>query len=85
MIEITEIKKGNHTSLVGGKRGCQGSPAVLLHRDLHQDMMTTMALDVARGFELLVSWKVIFRPESKLKSEIRKEFKLKRISSEWMA
>ena len=35
--------------------------------------------------EMIRGWKVIFRPEPKLKQEIRKEFKLKRISSEWMA
>ena len=34
--------------------------------------------------EMIRGWKVIFRPETKLKNEIRKEFKLKRISSEWM-
>jgi predicted histone-like DNA-binding protein len=35
--------------------------------------------------EMIKGWKVIFRPEPKLKQEIRKEFKLKRLSSEWMA
>ena len=35
--------------------------------------------------EMIRGWKVIFRPEPKLKQEIRKEFKLKRLSSEWMA
>ena len=35
--------------------------------------------------DYIKGWKVIFRPEPKLKEEIRKEFKLKRISSEWMA
>ena len=35
--------------------------------------------------EMIRGWKVIFRPEPKLKQEIRKEVKLKRLSSEWMA
>ena len=35
--------------------------------------------------EMIKGWKVIFRPDPQLKSEIRKEFKLKRLSSEWMA
>ena len=34
--------------------------------------------------EMIKGWKVIFRPDPQLKSEIRKEFKLKRLSSEWM-
>ena len=35
--------------------------------------------------EMIKGWKVIFRPDPQLKSEIRKEFKLKRISSEALA
>ena len=35
--------------------------------------------------EMIKGWKVIFRPDPQLKQEIRKEFKLKRLSSEWMA
>ena len=35
--------------------------------------------------EMIKGWKVIFRPDPQLKSEVRKEIKLKRISSEWMA
>jgi hypothetical protein len=34
---------------------------------------------------MIKGWKVIFRPDPQLKSEVRKEIKLKRISSEWMA
>ena len=29
--------------------------------------------------------KIVFRPDARLKEEVRKEFKLKRLSSEWMA
>ena len=35
--------------------------------------------------EMIKGWKVIFRPDPRLKSEVRKEIKLKRVSSEWMA
>jgi predicted histone-like DNA-binding protein len=35
--------------------------------------------------EMIRNWKVVFRPEPRLKEEIRKEFKLKRISSEALA
>ena len=35
--------------------------------------------------EMIKGWKVIFRPDPQLKSEVRKEIKLKRVSSEWMA
>ena len=34
--------------------------------------------------EMIRNWKVVFRPEPRLKEEIRKEFKLQRISSEWL-
>ena len=34
--------------------------------------------------EMIKGWKVLFRPDPRLKEEIRKEFKLQRISSEWM-
>ena len=65
------------------------SCSVMSRLFFHTAMRCLTALDVVRGFELLVShglgWKVIFRPESKLKEDIRKEFKLKRVSSEWMA
>ena len=37
-----------------------------------------------KSSEMIKGWKVIFRPDPQLKSEIRKEIKLKRISSEWM-
>ena len=35
--------------------------------------------------EMIRGHKIVFRPDPQLKSEIRKEIKLKRISSEWMA
>ena len=35
--------------------------------------------------EMIKGWKIVFRPDPQLKSEVRKEIKLKRISSEWMA
>ena len=35
--------------------------------------------------EMVKGWKVVFRPDPKLKKEIGKEFKLKRVSSDAMA
>ena len=45
----------------------------------------TMQDEEFKPSDYIKGWKVIFRPESKLKQDIRKEFKLKRVSSEWMA
>ena len=47
-----------------------------------EDMLTNPDF---KPSEMIKGWKVIFRPDPQLKSEIRKEFKLKRLSSEWMA
>ena len=34
--------------------------------------------------EMIKGWKIVFRPDPKLKKDVAKEFKLQRISSEWM-
>ena len=47
-----------------------------------EDMLTS---EDFKPSEQIRGWKVIFRPDPQLKSEIRKEFKLKRISSEALA
>jgi predicted histone-like DNA-binding protein len=47
-----------------------------------EDMLTNPDF---KPSEMIKGWKVIFRPDPQLKSEVRKEIKLKRISSEWMA
>ena len=47
-----------------------------------EDMLTNPDF---KPSEMIKGWKVIFRPDPRLKSEVRKEIKLKRISSEWMA
>mgnify|MGYP002510503105 CR=1 FL=1 len=44
----------------------------------------TLADPEFKPAEMIRNWKVVFRPEPRLKEEIRKEFKLQRISSEWM-
>ena len=44
----------------------------------------TLADPEFKPAEMIQNWKVVFRPEPRLKEEIRKEFKLQRISSEWM-
>ena len=44
----------------------------------------TLADPEFKPAEMIKSWKVVFRPDPRLKEEIRKEFKLQRISSEWM-
>ena len=45
----------------------------------------TLADPEFKPAEMIRNWKVVFRPEPRLKEEIRKEFKLKRISSEALA
>ena len=45
----------------------------------------TLADPEFKPAEMIKNWKVVFRPEPRLKEEIRKEFKLKRISSEALA
>ena len=47
-----------------------------------EDMLTNPDF---KPSEMIKGWKVIFQPDPQLKSEVRKEIKLKRISSEWMA
>ena len=44
----------------------------------------TLADPEFKPAEMIKSWKVVFRPDPRLKEEIRKEFKLQRISSEWL-
>ena len=45
----------------------------------------TLADPEFKPAEMIKSWKVVFRPDPRLKEEIRKEFKLQRISSDAMA
>jgi predicted histone-like DNA-binding protein len=47
-----------------------------------EDMLTNPDF---KPSEMIKGWKVIFRPDPRLKSEVRKEIKLKRISSEALA
>ena len=45
----------------------------------------TMADEEFSPSSYIKGHKIVFRPDPQLKSEVRKEIKLKRISSEWMA
>ena len=47
-----------------------------------QDVLTEKEFKPA---EMVKGWKIVFRPDPKLKKDVAKDFSLKRISSEWMA
>jgi nucleoid DNA-binding protein len=47
-----------------------------------QDVLTEKEF---KPSEMVKGWKIVFRPDPKLKKDVAKDFKLQRISSEWMA
>ena len=46
-----------------------------------QDVLTEKEF---KPSEMVKGWKIVFRPDPKLKKDVAKDFKLQRISSEWM-
>ena len=47
-----------------------------------QDVLTEKEF---KPSEMIKGWKIVFRPDPKLKKDVAKDCKLQRISSEWMA